>query len=752
MSSEETPTSKSKEDSKSESNTASTTTTTTTTTTNSTNNNIPSTSVTTATTITTNTSTTDTNSETTSTKNPDNEDTEMVDADSESKTDSKDSEKKSSESKSEESNSTTGDAAEADVDGDVETEGEPETESATNETEIDTRPKKSLPKRVVKARETRTQIEERARAFLAKQTYRVIIPSFAAWFDRSKFHDIEKRSLPEFFNNKHRTKTPEIYMDYRNFMIDTYRLNPVEYLTFTACRRNLAGDVAAIMRVFSFLEQWGLINYQIDPETRPSTIGPQFTGHFQILLDSPQGLIPFLPAKNSKYTNQGKESSSESILVEDPTTTTAAIDSIAADANSSSQISQHQSLSSVKQNGTIKKAEKQPSSSLLPSSSHISSVKIKQEPEESNLKNGTNLNLRRNLYDSTADAIALQDETQRQLSSLNTRTYNCYTCGDDTTNIRYHNLRSKQSLSPACFKNGFFPSNFSSTDFIKIVKAQSSNTEWSDQEVLLLMEGVEMFEDDWNAIAYHVGTRNRESCIVKFLQLPIEDPYLVQSYKNLKSKLEGSNNNNGVVKSDPSVGDASVGATETSPSILYQALKEFLKESKTAESLEETKELNKLIIDRAKKAIEGETVQQETNLGLLVNTELEKLHKKIAKFEQLEKVLAVEKQELQQAQQQLLFDRLALKRQSELVLTKLQAAVSASTPQEAADLAASASKIASQPLKRLTPASASDVDGTSSSGGSSADGGNSNNNNGTVKSSLKPISLDAPQTFSLWTA
>jgi hypothetical protein len=38
------------------------------------------------------------------------------------------------------------------------------------------------------------------------------------------------------------------YLAYRNFMIDTYRLNPQEYLTSTACRRNLAGDVCAIMR------------------------------------------------------------------------------------------------------------------------------------------------------------------------------------------------------------------------------------------------------------------------------------------------------------------------------------------------------------------------------------------------------------------------------------------------------------------------------------------------------------------------
>lgn len=74
---------------------------------------------------------------------------------------------------------------------------------------------------------------------------------------------VEKKSLPEFFNSRNRSKTPAVYKDYRDFMINTYRLNPIEYLTVTACRRNLAGDVCAIMRVHAFLEQWGLINYQV---------------------------------------------------------------------------------------------------------------------------------------------------------------------------------------------------------------------------------------------------------------------------------------------------------------------------------------------------------------------------------------------------------------------------------------------------------------------------------------------------------
>lgn len=69
-------------------------------------------------------------------------------------------------------------------------------------------------------------------------------------------------------------------------------MNPTEYLTSTACRRNLAGDVCAIMRVHAFLEQWGLINYQVDIDARPTVMGPPPTSHFHILADTPAGLQP----------------------------------------------------------------------------------------------------------------------------------------------------------------------------------------------------------------------------------------------------------------------------------------------------------------------------------------------------------------------------------------------------------------------------------------------------------------------------
>jgi len=111
--------------------------------------------------------------------------------------------------------------------------------------------------------QTKEAMEEAARSHLEKQAHAIILPSYSAWFDLHAIHEIERNALPEFFNSRNRSKTPHVYQDYRNFMINVYRLNPYEYLTVTACRRNLAGDVCAIMRVHAFLEQWGLINYQV---------------------------------------------------------------------------------------------------------------------------------------------------------------------------------------------------------------------------------------------------------------------------------------------------------------------------------------------------------------------------------------------------------------------------------------------------------------------------------------------------------
>lgn len=48
-----------------------------------------------------------------------------------------------------------------------------------------------------------------------------------------------------------------------------------------------------------------------------------------------------------------------------------------------------------------------------------------------------------------------------------------------------------------------------------------------------LSQALEVYRDDWNKVSEHVGSRTQDECILHFLRLPIEDPYLEDSSASL---------------------------------------------------------------------------------------------------------------------------------------------------------------------------------------------------------------------------
>ena len=74
-------------------------------------------------------------------------------------------------------------------------------------------------------------------------------------------------------------------------------MNISKFYQVTACRRNLVGDVCAIMRVHGFLEMWGLVNYQVDKDRKALQMGPSATNAYNILVDMPLGIQPLPPQK-----------------------------------------------------------------------------------------------------------------------------------------------------------------------------------------------------------------------------------------------------------------------------------------------------------------------------------------------------------------------------------------------------------------------------------------------------------------------
>jgi SWI/SNF related-matrix-associated actin-dependent regulator of chromatin subfamily C len=81
-----------------------------------------------------------------------------------------------------------------------------------------------------------------------------------------------------------------------------------------------------------------------------------------------------------------------------------------------------------------------------------------------------------------------------------------------------------------CFHDARFVTGHTSFDFQRVdAENEGSYTDsdsWTDQETFLLLEGIENFNDNWNNIAEHVGTKSKAQCIHHYLCIPVEDSWL----------------------------------------------------------------------------------------------------------------------------------------------------------------------------------------------------------------------------------
>lgn len=418
------------------------------------------------------------------------------------------------------------------------------------------------------------------------QTNHIIMPSYSAWFDYNCIHSVERRALPEFFNFKNKSKTPEVYIAYRNFMIDTYRLNPLEYLTFTACRRNLAGDVCAIMRVHAFLEQWGLINYQVNPAMRPAPMGPPSTCHFHVLVDTPSGLKPFELNAKPKTQATGAAASGGA------------------------------------------------PGSATPTSGSTANAPPSSAPQPDN--NGT------------TTSVDAKKVIKKDLASIS--------------------------------DNGLKTDQYAK-------KRSSQHREWDDKETTALLEAIEMYKDDWNKVCEHVGSRTQDECILRFLRLPIEDPYLERHQLNdlsppLSQPIPFSKSGNPIMSTVAFL--ASVVDPRVASAAAEAALKEFNKLQENHEGSDQgaskeqkqdqqqqsaTANENKQDLTVSAASVLGITAVKAKHLASieernirsmainLMETQQRKLELKMKHFEELESLIEKEYNSIAMQRQQLIKDR-----------------------------------------------------------------------------------------------
>ncbi|KAL0356721.1 UNVERIFIED_CONTAM: SWI/SNF complex subunit SWI3D [Sesamum calycinum] len=92
------------------------------------------------------------------------------------------------------------------------------------------------------------------------------------WFSWSKIHPLEERMLPSFFNGKSESRTPEIYMEIRNWIMKKFHLNPNTQIELKHLSELTVGELDVRQEVMEFLDYWGLINYHPFPHHDPAAM------------------------------------------------------------------------------------------------------------------------------------------------------------------------------------------------------------------------------------------------------------------------------------------------------------------------------------------------------------------------------------------------------------------------------------------------------------------------------------------------
>ncbi|KAK0582028.1 hypothetical protein LWI29_020611 [Acer saccharum] len=88
-----------------------------------------------------------------------------------------------------------------------------------------------------------------------------VVPTHCGWFSWTKVHHLEEQGVPSFFNGKLEDRTPDMYMEIRNWIMKKFHTNPNTKIELKDLSELEVGCLDAKQEVMEFLEYWGLINF-----------------------------------------------------------------------------------------------------------------------------------------------------------------------------------------------------------------------------------------------------------------------------------------------------------------------------------------------------------------------------------------------------------------------------------------------------------------------------------------------------------
>lgn len=294
------------------------------------------------------------------------------------------------------------------------------------------------------------------------------MPHFTKWFKLEAVHDIEKRALPEFFDGRFPSKNEGTYQEIRNYMVETWRKKPKEYLSSTAARKRLSGDACCILRVHGFLEHWGLINYDSSVEGAP-----------------PPSFVPPprpLPLRAAALEGDDSVRARKQLLL---------------DSGGKAQIKGGMVVK-YGRNGEVQGSGRKEAVLIRDTDRGGNPSPIAETPE-------------REPIEYHCDSCGIDCSQLR---------FHCATKADvDLCASCYQNAKYSSTMKPRDFIQMNSAGAHGNADDIDV-------DVWTESETLLLLEALEMYGANWTLVSEHVGSKGKSQCVIQFLRLPIEDSFM----------------------------------------------------------------------------------------------------------------------------------------------------------------------------------------------------------------------------------
>ncbi|KAH9624672.1 hypothetical protein KSS87_001682 [Heliosperma pusillum] len=115
-------------------------------------------------------------------------------------------------------------------------------------------------------KEFQAVVDDEFDAIRARHLNSHVVPVSAGWFSWTQIHPLEKQTLQSFFNGKSESRTPEIYMEIRNWIMKKFHGDPNTNIELKDLSALSTGDSDTRQEVLEFLDHWGLINYHPFPK------------------------------------------------------------------------------------------------------------------------------------------------------------------------------------------------------------------------------------------------------------------------------------------------------------------------------------------------------------------------------------------------------------------------------------------------------------------------------------------------------